>query len=160
MVVPRPVHVLVSFIAKDKFMEAECLNKSVIVREWIRLSRLRVGLVLLGDAMLCVVIVLITQIDRLINSTLYGYGLVFSDAWAQPYWLMLRITMVLTVAAVILISVVELPYPAFEEKIEKDKQEEQKLVVEVPETAENAETTETVIAENLTAEELEEEVSA
>jgi hypothetical protein len=107
--------------------------------------------------MLCVVIVLITQIDRLVNSTLYGYGLVFSDAWAQPYWLMLRVSMVLVVAAVVLISVVELPIPAFEEKIEKEKEEGQKLVVQVPETAE---TTETVVAENVTVEQLEDEVSA
>jgi hypothetical protein len=48
------------------------------------MSSLRVALVLLGDAMLCLAIVLISQIDKLVNSTLYDYGLVFSDAWAQP----------------------------------------------------------------------------
>jgi predicted metalloenzyme YecM len=79
------------------------------------ISRLRVALVLLGDAMLCLAIVLISQIDKLVNSTLYNYGLIFSDAWAQPYWLILRVRMVVIVATIFLISVVELPYPAFED---------------------------------------------
>jgi len=62
---------------------------------------------------------------------------------------------------------VELPVPAFEEKVEKDKRQEPKLVVQVPETVENpeitgnaeteTESTETVVAENLTVEQLEEE---
>lgn len=98
------------------------------------MSRLRVALVLLGDAMLCVALVLLTQIDKLINSTLYGYGLVFNDAWAQPYWLMLKVCMISIVAAIILISVVELPYPAFQEKTEETeeaKEEDQGEVVEV-----------------------------
>ena len=109
------------------------------------MSRLRVALVLLGDAMLCVAIVLIVQIDQLVNGTFYSYGLVFNDAWAQPYWLMLRVCLILIVVAIILISVVELPYPAFEEKAE---QKEHML------TGNKSEAT-----EGLTAEEVEETVS-
>jgi hypothetical protein len=84
------------------------------------MSKLRVALVVLGDAMLVAAIVLLLEIDKLVNGTLYSYGLVFSDNWAQPYWLMFRLTLVLIVAAVILISVVELPYPAFEERTEEE----------------------------------------
>jgi hypothetical protein len=66
--------------------------------------------------MLFVALVLIVQIDRLVHGTLYNYGLVFDEGWAQPYWLMFRVSVGLIVAAIFLISVVELPYPAFEEK--------------------------------------------
>jgi len=111
------------------------------------LSRIRVALVLLGDAMLCVALVLISQIDKLVNGTLYNFGLIFNDSWAQPYWLMLRTCMALIVAAVILISVVELPYPAFQDKAEEKKKE--------PELTANSEET-----ESLTDEEVEEPVSA
>ncbi len=59
----------------------------------VKMSRIRVALVVLGDAMLCVLLVLLVQLDQLINKTLYNYGLVFSDNWAQTYWLMLRVSM-------------------------------------------------------------------
>jgi len=103
------------------------------------LSRIRVALVLLGDAMLCVALVLISQIDKLVNGTLYNFGLIFNDSWAQPYWLMLRTCMALIVAAVILISVVELPYPAFQDKAEEKKKE--------PELTANSEETESLTDE-------------
>jgi hypothetical protein len=66
--------------------------------------------------MLIAAIVLLLEIDKLVNGTLYGYGLIFSINWAQPYWSMFRVTLALIIIAVILISLVELPYPAFEEK--------------------------------------------
>ena len=103
------------------------------------LSRLRVALVVLGDAMLCVALVLITQIDKLVNETLYGFGLQFSLDWAQPYWLMLRVSMVSIVAAIFLISVVELPVPAFQEKREEPEETEVLEKVEVVEEAEEEE---------------------
>jgi hypothetical protein len=78
-------------------------------------SRLRVALVILGDAMLLVAVILLLQIDQLVNGTLYSYGLVFSSDWAQPYWLLLRVSLALIVVAILLISVVELPHPAFQE---------------------------------------------
>lgn len=86
----------------------------------MKMSRVRVALIVLGDAMLCVVLVLLVQIDRIVNGTLYDFDLKFSDAWAQPYWLFLRVSMGLIVAAIFIISLVELPYPLFEEKTEKD----------------------------------------
>jgi hypothetical protein len=79
------------------------------------MSRLRVALVILGDAMLLVAVILLLQIDQLVNGTLYSYGLVFSNDWAQPYWLLMKVSLVLIVAAIFLISVVELPHPAFQE---------------------------------------------
>ena len=91
----------------------------------MKVSRLRIALVVLGDAMLCVALVLIVQIDNLVNGTLYNYGLSFSDNWAQPYWLMLRVSMALIVVAILVISVVELPYPLFEENKESEKEPEE-----------------------------------
>ena len=79
------------------------------------MSRLRAALVILGDAMLFIAVILLLQIDQLVNSTLYSYGLVFSNDWAQPYWMFLRVSLVLIVVAIFLISVVELPNPAFQE---------------------------------------------
>jgi len=79
------------------------------------MSRLRIALVILGDAMLFIAVILLLQIDQLVNSTLYGYGLVFSNDWAQPYWLLMRVSLALIVVAVFLISMVELPHPAFQE---------------------------------------------
>jgi hypothetical protein len=78
-------------------------------------SRLRVALVILGDVMLLVAVILLLLIDQLVNGTLYSYGLVFSSDWAQPYWLLMRVSLVLIVVAIFLISVVELPHPAFQE---------------------------------------------
>lgn len=70
--------------------------------------------------MLIAVVVLLLEIDKLVNGTLYGYGLVFSYDWAQSYWLVFRLSLVFIVVAIILISVVELPYPAFQEKSEEE----------------------------------------
>jgi hypothetical protein len=78
-------------------------------------SRLRVALVILGDVLLLVAVILLLLIDQLVNGTLYSYGLVFSSDWAQPYWLLMRVSLILIVVAILLISVVELPHPAFQE---------------------------------------------
>ena len=93
-------------------------------------SELRAAFVVLVDAILFAVFVLLFQIDRLVNGTLYSYGLVFSDNWAQPFWLTLRISMGLTVAAIFAISFVELPHSIFEGKAESSEKAE-----EVSETA-------------------------
>ena len=45
------------------------------------MSGLRVALTLLCDARFCSAIVLINQIDKIVNSTLYNFGMVFCDAW-------------------------------------------------------------------------------
>ena len=91
----------------------------------MKVSRLRVALVVLGDAMLCMALVLIVQIDNLVNGTLYSYGLSFSDSWAQPYWLMLRVSMILIVGAIFVVSFVELPVPLFEKNKEREEEPEE-----------------------------------
>jgi len=94
----------------------------------VKMSKLRVALVVLGDALLCTLLVLLVQIDNIVNSTLYDYGLVFSDNWAQPYWLMLRVSMVLIVVIIFTISFAELPVPILEEKKERDEKPREKAV--------------------------------
>jgi hypothetical protein len=80
------------------------------------MSKVRALFVLLADILLVIVLVLLLQIDKLVNGTLYYYGLTFSIDWAQPYWWMFRISLVLIIIAIFLISVVELPSPSFEEE--------------------------------------------
>ena len=80
--------------------------------------KLRVTIVILVDTFLLAALVLLIQIDQLVNGSLYYYGLVFSNEWAQPYLLLFRITVILIISAIIMMSVVELPYPAFQEKPE------------------------------------------
>ena len=79
-------------------------------------SKIRALVILLVDIILVVALVLLLQVDKLVNSTLYGYGLTFNSQWAEPYWTMLRSSLILIVIAIIIISVVELPYPSFEKK--------------------------------------------
>jgi hypothetical protein len=84
------------------------------------MARIRAALVVLGDAMLIAVVVMLLEIDKMVHGTLYDYGLVFSYDWAQSYWLLFRASLALIIVAVILISLVELPYPAFQEKTENE----------------------------------------
>lgn len=44
----------------------------------------------------------------MVHGTLYNYGLTFSTAWAEPYWLVFRISIVLIIVAISVISVGEL----------------------------------------------------
>lgn len=78
------------------------------------MSKPRIALVIFADSLLVVVLVLILQIDKLVNGTLYNYGLTFSNNWAQPYWLMLRASLILIVVVIFLITLVEFPQPSFE----------------------------------------------
>jgi|GEM_PF-1738303 hypothetical protein len=80
------------------------------------MSTARLALVIVGDAMLVSALILILQIDKLVNNTLYDYGLIFSNDWAQPYWLMLRLCLAFIVIAILLVTLVELPYPLFEKE--------------------------------------------
>jgi hypothetical protein len=79
-------------------------------------SKIRALIILSVDVVLIVALILLLQVDKLVNSTLYGYGLTFSTGWAEPYWTMLRSSLILIVIAIIIISFVELPYPSFEKK--------------------------------------------
>ena len=81
------------------------------------------------DAILFAVFALLLAIDYLVNGTLYDYGLVFSDNWAQPYWLMFRISMGLTLAAIFILSLVELPTSIFDEMPERNQLAEPVLEV-------------------------------
>ena len=68
-------------------------------------------------------VVLTLELDKLVNGTLYEYGLVFSYDWAQPYWLFFRATVILIIVAIFLISLVELPHPVFQETCEEEAEE-------------------------------------
>jgi len=41
-------------------------------------------------ALAALVFAMLLQIDQLVHTTLYSYGLQFSNAWASPYWTFLR----------------------------------------------------------------------
>jgi uncharacterized membrane protein len=85
--------------------------------------RIRALIILFVDIILIVALVLMLQIDTLVNTTLYNYGLTFNAAWAGPYWAMLRSSLVLIVVAIIMISMLELAFASFES--EKGQVEEQ-----------------------------------
>ena len=44
------------------------------------------------DAAIIITILLLAQVDWIVNSSLYNYGLTFSEDWARFYWTVLRIT--------------------------------------------------------------------
>ena len=48
--------------------------------------KIRAAIVIALDVMLGAVLVLLFYVDKLVNRTLYAYGLVFSVEWAEPYW--------------------------------------------------------------------------
>lgn len=68
------------------------------------------------DAMLIVVLVLLSYIDKLVHGTLYNYRLVFSVEWADPYWMMMRTSMILIVIVILILSILDLPYPSLKKK--------------------------------------------
>jgi hypothetical protein len=80
------------------------------------MSRLRVGLIILVDLLLFVALIQIYYIDQMVNGTLYYYGLISSIGWLQPYYLLSRLSVVLIILAISLISSVELPISALKEK--------------------------------------------
>jgi hypothetical protein len=86
-------------------------------------SKVRALIILSVDITLIVALILLLQIDKLINSTLYRYGLTFSTGWAEPYWAMLRSSLILIVIAIIVISIVELPYPSFGNRKKQGKEQ-------------------------------------
>ena len=79
-------------------------------------SKLRIALVVLGDVLLLIAMISLLEMNQIVNGTLYYYGLIFNDAWSQPYQLWFRICIILIIMSIFLISMVELPYPAFEDK--------------------------------------------
>jgi len=47
---------------------------------------------------------------------LYYFGLISDQGWLQPYFLLSRISVILIIAAIIVIASVELPISALKEK--------------------------------------------
>jgi heme/copper-type cytochrome/quinol oxidase subunit 3 len=80
------------------------------------MSKIRIGLVILVDILLFTALILIYQIDQMVNGTLYYYGLISNYGWLQPYYLLSRVSVILIVAAIFMISSVELPISALKEK--------------------------------------------
>jgi heme/copper-type cytochrome/quinol oxidase subunit 3 len=80
------------------------------------MSKLRIGFVVLVDVLLFIALILIYYIDQMVNKMLYCFSLIFDNGWAQPYYLPSRISVVLIIAAIFMISSVELPVSAFKEK--------------------------------------------
>ena len=80
------------------------------------MSKARIGVVILVDVLLLIALILIYQIDQMVNGTLYYFGLIFDNGWAQPYYLLSRISVIAVIVAIFMISSVELPISIFKEK--------------------------------------------
>jgi hypothetical protein len=83
------------------------------------MSKIRIGFIIFIDALLFIALVLIYYIDQMVNGTLYNFGLISDQGWLQPYFLLSRISVILIIASIIVISSVLLPIPALKEKKEK-----------------------------------------
>jgi heme/copper-type cytochrome/quinol oxidase subunit 3 len=80
------------------------------------MSKLRISIVVLVDFLLFIALILIYYIDQMVNGTLYYFGLIFDNGWAQPYYQLSRLSAILVIVAIFMISSVELPISAFKEK--------------------------------------------
>jgi hypothetical protein len=73
-------------------------------------------IVIVIDAMLVVALILLFALDTMVHGMLYDYGLVFSHAWAEPYWLMMKTSMTLIAVAIVILSILEFVYPLLRKK--------------------------------------------
>jgi hypothetical protein len=80
------------------------------------MSKIRIGLVILVDALLFITLILMYYIDQIVNGTLYYHGLIADIGWQQPFYLMFRLSIILIIAAIFAISLVELPIAAFRDE--------------------------------------------
>jgi heme/copper-type cytochrome/quinol oxidase subunit 3 len=80
------------------------------------MSRLRIGFVILTDVLLIIALIMIYYVDQMVNGTLYYFGLIFDNGWAQPYYLLSRLSVILIIAAILMISSAEIPISALKEK--------------------------------------------
>lgn len=80
------------------------------------MAKVRIGFVILVDILLFIALVLIYYIDQMINGTLCHFGLISDKGWLQPYFLLSKITVILIIAAIIMISSAELPISVLKEK--------------------------------------------
>ena len=80
------------------------------------MSKLRIGVIIFADLLLVTSLITIYYLDQLVNGTLYYFGLIFDAGWSQPYYLLSRLAVGLIIAAIFIVSSVELPISAFKEK--------------------------------------------
>jgi hypothetical protein len=60
------------------------------IKDWIRSSTVVKAAVILWLVSAGFIVFLLGQIDTIVHHVLYDYGLQFSEAWAIPYWGLLR----------------------------------------------------------------------
>jgi len=77
---------------------------------------IRVSIFIILNAMLVIALISLFFLDKLVNEFLYNYGLVFSLTWAEPYWLMMRTSMVLIAIVVLIFCALEILYPLWLKK--------------------------------------------
>jgi hypothetical protein len=58
------------------------------------MSKPRIVLVILVDLLLVTALILIYQINQMINSALYYFGLLFDNAWTQSHFLLSRLSVI------------------------------------------------------------------
>ena len=80
------------------------------------MSKIRIGVIILVDALLFIVLILMYYIDQIINGTLYYYGLIADIGWQQPFYVLFRLSVILIIAAIFSITSVELPISAFKDE--------------------------------------------
>jgi hypothetical protein len=64
--------------------------QNMTIKDWICSSTVVKAAMILWLVSTGFIIYLLGQIDTVVNQVLYGYGLQFSEAWAIPYWGLLR----------------------------------------------------------------------
>jgi hypothetical protein len=74
--------------------------KRLLTNPWLIRITLIISIASCGAAL-----VLLTQIDNIVNSKLYQFGLQFSSAWADSYWMTLRLALGLLGLSIALILV-------------------------------------------------------
>jgi hypothetical protein len=81
-------------------------------------NKLRIALlIIIIDALLFASLALLVSIDRIVNSTLYNYGLQYDTAWASTYQIYFDATLILI--AISIISIILMEVPNLVEKKEK-----------------------------------------
>jgi hypothetical protein len=74
--------------------------KRLLANPWLIRITLIISIASCGAA-----VVLLTQIDNIVNNKLYQFGLQFSSAWADSYWMTLRLALGLLGVSIALIFV-------------------------------------------------------
>jgi hypothetical protein len=74
----------------------------------------------LGVGLSVVIYTLLNQLDILVNSTLYRYGLQFSLEWITPYWTFLRVALAF-LAGIVALKLFSTAYIVFSRKVENYK---------------------------------------